>query len=128
MTVPLYTRSLTGVGLRVARATIGFDVDDAGLIERISDPALYDAGLLEGDTVLTVDGVPFRGMQDDLDHPAWLRLLLLEPGERLRVIHLRPGVGRLESWIVARPSALPDFLAELDLPGVVQARAAAATE
>lgn len=117
MSSPVYTKSLTGVGCRLAPGAIGFRFDDAGVIEHISDPILYEQGLLEGDSVLTVDGISVKGMLSDFSHPAWSRILTYQPGEELRVVYIRPGTGRLEAVVSVKENELPEEFDGLYLPG-----------
>lgn len=76
------------------------------------DESAKACGILEGDTVLTIDGCSVEHPADDVSEWAH-RVLAKRPGDKLRVVWIRPGTGRMEGEIVAQPPAPMTFEGDL---------------
>lgn len=87
-----------------------------GIVLRTPPRERFDgAELLEGDELLTIDEIPFRFGERWLYSPHWKHLLGLKVGDRVNLVWLRPGVGRMNGSlrVVANGSAwrqLPTLL------------------
>ena len=94
---PVYAQTATVVLYRVCPARTGFRTarDD---VVAYCDPRTKcsESGLLEGDRVLSLNGTPFdvRG-----ESTYWNAHLDLRPGDRVKIIWLREGVGRMEGLL-----------------------------
>lgn len=94
MSMPVTQKQITLWGMRYTPAKLGLKWDrDSFMVTSISNSALYDAGLLEGDTVLSLDGNAFP--KTAIAKEAWnARYLSYTPGQEVEIIWIRPGEGR----------------------------------
>jgi len=98
---PVYGVECFAYLLRRQKAKTGLTVDKTGMIVAIN-PDCKAQGLLEGDKVLSINGVAW-------DSENWrasshlCELLKLRPGEPAKFIAIRPGTGRVEGSITAIP-------------------------
>ena len=99
MSTPVIQKQITLWGLRYTPARLGITWDsDSLMVTSIRNPGLYDAGLLEGDTLISLDGVPFP--KTDSGEQTWhLRALQNRPGQEAEIIWIRPGVGRMAATV-----------------------------
>ena len=99
---PVYTNSLQGTCFRIARCSIGLTSDRNGMVTSFaSDSSAKTTGILEGDTIVSINGVPwawndgvYLGQQNALR-------LSLKPGDELRIVWIRPGTGRMDGVCLA---------------------------
>lgn len=95
-----YGSRVVGICFRACDAILGIQFDRGRLVTRISDGSnARDAGLLEGDTILSINGAAID--EDTLMSQHYKELLLLQPGDNAHVVWVRPGVGRMSADIVA---------------------------
>jgi hypothetical protein len=64
------------------------------------------SGILEGDTILTIDGAAVDPPLEDVSEWA-LRALTKIPGDNLKVVWIRPGTGKMEGTLVAQKPTHP---------------------
>lgn len=100
---------------------LGIVLGSEGMARELTERA-RESGLLDGDTVLSVDGVP-------LEQDAQLggHLLGKRPGDVVELQWIRPGSGRMSGRLtLGEPLPLPDFAAaDLTAPEVPEPSAAA---
>lgn len=87
-----YGTSVNATAYRVAPAKMGFGTDTSGMINAISNKSLLAAGLLEGDTLVSINGVP---ASLDVRSRHYPMALALEPGDDIAIVWIRPGTGRM---------------------------------
>ena len=96
---------------RVCPARIGFETNEQNMVLSIDAQSnLREIGLQEGDTILSVDGVPYdqshigRRSRFDASQLSWT------PGGLVEVVWVRPGEGRLSGAAVLyeNRSSLPE--------------------
>ena len=61
------------------------------MVTVISNKALYEGGLLEGDTIISIDDAPIPPTHD--------AMLDWDPGQVVRLIWIRPGTGRMAAEV-----------------------------
>jgi hypothetical protein len=95
---PIYQASMVGVCYRLAPARAGMRWDETGMIVSLSDLARA-AGLLEGDKIVSIAGsvVMFGKAADKSPHIA--RAMSWHPGEKVEVVWIRPGTGRMSGKV-----------------------------
>lgn len=83
---------------REAPAKLPFRMAPSAMVTVI-DPIARDCGLLEGDTVLSIDGFAVTPHDDAMRSEHLVGRLRLRPGAPVRVIAIRPGTGRVEASV-----------------------------
>lgn len=98
MSSRVYQKQRALFAYRYQAARIGIRWSEDGMVTAITNQGLYDAGLLEGDTMISIDGIPFPKSQDAQD--AWhAHTLGWKPGDEIELIWIRPGEGRMQGTI-----------------------------
>lgn len=93
---PVYNRLFRATCFRLAPASIGALWNDLGMITLVVEgSAAQKSGLQEGDTLMSIDGIPVAHGEEALRSPHHAHLLGLEPGQILRFVWIRPGTGRM---------------------------------
>ncbi len=87
-------RSAVSVAYRIAPARLGVETNSMNMVLAIDNPDLSAAGLLEGDTLLSVDDALYEPL--DLRSPYLGRQFHWRPGMTVDVVWIRPGTGRME--------------------------------
>lgn len=89
---------------------LGLGTDEEGMVVLIDGDGPRDAGLLEGDRILSVDGALWSKPGDTLRAPRFARLSTAKPGDQLKLVWIRPGVGRMEGDLEVVPNRrLPEI-------------------
>lgn len=100
---PIYARILHGICYRIAPARLGFVTDTNKMVLTIDgETDLRAAGLLEGDTILSVDGTSYSL---EPQSGFWARALTFKPGDEVKLIWIRPGTGRMEGVATCIPNS-----------------------
>lgn len=87
-------RTASAVAYLIAPAKLGVHTNALNMVLLIENEDLRTAGLLEGDTLLTVDDVLYE--PQDLRSPYLGRQYHWRPGLSVNLSWIRPGVGRME--------------------------------
>jgi hypothetical protein len=100
---PVSENDVLGVCYRICPARLGFHTDEDGIVVSVDDESdLRDAGLQEGDKVISIDGVP---VSQELSSGHYRELLTLQEAEPVKLIWIRPETGRMEATV--RPVGNP---------------------
>jgi len=93
----VYARSITGVCFRVRPSRHGITTDETGLVLAIDDTA-RKSGILEGDTIMSIDGQPWRSIGR---FPSAREVCLLGKlvGSSAQLVWIRAGTGRMSGEI-----------------------------
>ena len=95
---PVYNHVIHGVCYRLNPARIGFQTDKSGMVITIDPESnLRAAGMLEGDTLLSINGVAYVADENAHLSAHFLTLLNLTPDEEVALVWIRPGTGRMEA-------------------------------
>ena len=96
---PIYTKTITLWAYRYIKARLGVSWDrESHMVTVIRNKALYKAGLLEGDTLISIDETPVPATPEA--HMAWSREKFdWEPGQVVKLIWIRPGTGRMTAEV-----------------------------
>lgn len=86
--IPMYQTALYGYCFKLNPAKLGFIYDKAYMITEIINENLREAGLLEGDKLILLNGIEY-----DPDNPERLRL---KYGEEATISVVRPGTGKID--------------------------------
>ncbi|MCA8969818.1 MAG: hypothetical protein KDC95_08550 [Planctomycetes bacterium] len=99
----IYSHVAELIAWRLTPVSLGFELRRAdGVAIRVPPKDRFDGeALLEGDEVLSIGDVPVRPGERFFYSPHWRRLLELEVGDRVRIVWLRPGTGRMEGLLRA---------------------------
>jgi hypothetical protein len=101
---PVYRGVTRGICCRFAGARLGFSIGEDNMITAVSADA-RDSGMQEGDKLLSINGDPWGNW----DTPSYSRLYLgLKPGDSVKLVWLRPGVGRMEGVAIALENSRVD--------------------
>jgi hypothetical protein len=92
----IYSTDCTAILLREAPSKLPVHINEKGMIT-VLYPGSEGCGLLEGDTVLSVDGLPFGDTWLTSEHH--VARLRSRPGASVRIIAVRPGTGRVEGTV-----------------------------
>ncbi len=84
---PMYRKAMIGICLRLNPAQIGFQTDQNQMIVDISNNSLYEAGIVEGDKVMSIENYAYAS-----NDPGFLRL---SPFQDVKIAVIRPGVGKI---------------------------------
>lgn len=98
---PTYGTQLQAVAYRVCPSKLGVQVDGTQMVVSITNESVREAGLLEGDRLISING---RVMEASLSSQHFLALLEIQPGDSFEMIWVRPGEGRLQGAGVAMPN------------------------
>lgn len=112
---PTYKRSVEGFCFRICPARLGILCDESNMVLSM-DENLKESGLLEGDTILSIDGVPWEA--SSVKSGRFLKLLGLEAGGEVKLIWIRPGTGRMEGMLKAMANPPSHLEIEDALPWV----------
>lgn len=96
---PVYHQQLVGVCFRICPGGLGLSTDMKGMIIVIKENSkLKQIGLLEGDRLLSINNVPLRPIEnrDPVFDEYYSELLKLKPGDEVKLVWIRPGVGRMD--------------------------------
>ena len=89
---PIYTKTITLWAYRYTKARLGVLWDnESHMVTVITNKALYEAGLLEGDTIISIDETPIPAIYGEV--------LDWEPGQVVKIIWIRPGTGRMAAEV-----------------------------
>jgi hypothetical protein len=99
MSLPVSQRTVWVWGYRHKQARLGVGWDDNLMVNQITSSLAYDAGLLEGDTLVSFDGIPIP-KETEGQLALGCRMLTMQPGEEVKAIWIRPGEGRMSGTIV----------------------------
>jgi hypothetical protein len=92
LSTPIYTKTITLWACRYTKARLGMLWDnETHMVTVISNKALYEGGLLEGDTIISIDDAPIPPTHD--------AMLDWDPGQVVRLIWIRPGTGRMAAEV-----------------------------
>jgi len=128
--VPLYqglgaatARAYRGFCYKRASFRIGVNWNKDSLVVACSNEAKA-SGLLEGDTLLSVDGLSVQSEGNNLA-PYFQLNKTIRPGDELTLVWIRPGVGRMEGKMRALENPpiqlqLPDSISWSSLPAPSQ--------
>src|SRR5262245_10274024 len=92
---PTYSHAYTAWCFRATEAVLPFKLNRSGMILEI-DPSEASCGLLEGDTIVSVNG----GVYDEKlgVNSSWFGMRLsIHPGNEIDVQAIRPGTGRISA-------------------------------
>jgi hypothetical protein len=93
---PTSNTAVVGYAMRAARARLPFEHDlVTGMVHAIHDSAAAP-GLIEGDTITTIDGEPARPPKRWPEWTLYPRMLAHTPGSEVAVEWIRPGKGRMQ--------------------------------
>jgi hypothetical protein len=111
-TQPVYHDLLFGGCFKIPAGRLGLFSDETGMIIVLTEGGhAREAGLLEGDKILSMDGVPWDKSQNS-GLPT--KLLGLRPDQVVNLVCVRPGTGRLEGKV----KCIPNPPVHLNLPDV----------
>jgi hypothetical protein len=99
--LPMYARNIVGVCFRLPRARTGVRLDEKGMVTSLAAHAV-DAGLLEGDTLISIGGRSVT--PKDFNSPHYFSLLNASEGDEVDVVWIRPGTGRMSGKIRLGPN------------------------
>lgn len=101
---PLYAYTVRAICYRICPARLGVQTDESGMVTVIAPESdLRKAGLLEGDKLLSINGMGFTpGPAITSAH--WIQLLKLQVGDEVNLVWIRPGAGRMEGIVKAYPN------------------------
>lgn len=121
ISTPIYGRFIDAWGYRLRPSRFPWHVDNDGTLLVIRDGSnLREAGMLEGDRILSVAGIAFP-KKDDANPTSYLNAMLdLPVGASVEVVWIRAGTGRMSGIVktVENPPihlALPDATFERPL-------------
>lgn len=90
-------RTASSVAYLIAPAKLGVHTNALNMVLLIENEDLRSAGLMEGDTLLTVDDVLYEPL--DLRSPYLGRQFHWQPGLSVNLTWIRPGTGRMEGTV-----------------------------
>lgn len=98
-----YANQVQALAFRLAPVSLGIEIDDNRMVVALSDPARA-SGITEGDTVVTVGGKRWERGERWYASPHFELLLEGTPGERVPLVWIRQGTGRMEGEIELQPN------------------------
>lgn len=118
---PVISTPTVVIGYRAAPSIMPFRCDENGMVVLVRDSQAC-AGLVEGDTVLTFgeDSMPPKELMTQLSWPGHMRRMARNPGDKVKVVWIRPGAGRQEGQItmLANPQEFRKEADSLALEGI----------
>ena len=87
----VYRGTSSGLCCRLASATLGIVTDDTNMVMTLP-PEIRQSGIQEGDSLLSVNGIPWSSRADSA---LWRLYVKLSPGDEVELVWLRPGIGRM---------------------------------
>ena len=108
---PTYARQGWVTCFRASTCVLPFVTDNNMILSFRDGSDAKAAGLLEGDTVVSVDGASI--LKGTIDSPHFRVALEMTPEKKVRVAAVRPGTGRVEADVTPSPNprsylTLPD--------------------
>jgi len=98
MSTPVYGLRMNGTAFRVCPGKLGLSWShETHMVLTIENASVRSAGLLEGDTVLSLDGV---AVEERPSSSFNLHRLEMQPGDEFKLVWIRPGTGRMEGVAV----------------------------
>lgn len=91
VSTPMYQRAILGLCYRLNPSSLGFTADQNNMIVAIQNNAVFESGIIEGDTVVSINDFAYSAAAPEL--------LNLRPSQDVKVIIIRPGAGRLVKMI-----------------------------
>lgn len=92
---PIYVNNIVGICCRLAPVSLGIRWNDSGMVNEMRESA-KSSGMLEGDTIVSIDGAAVTFGAKWLNSPHYVRLMKHKVGDEVPVIWIRPGTGRME--------------------------------
>lgn len=99
----IYKTPSYGVCCREAPSVIPVRTDENLMVVEVGDHA-RSCGLLEGDLLVSINGVAVQKGQDALRSLHHSERLRIQPGARVKLGWIRPGTGKLEGEVDALPN------------------------
>lgn len=100
---PTFVKQFIGVCYRVAESRCGIAYDDTGMVTGLGAGA-REAGLLEGDRIVTLNGLAVQIGEHWYRSPHFRLLHDLEPGSEIEAVWIRPGAGRMSGTFLTLPN------------------------
>lgn len=101
--VPTYERLVYGLCFRLCPASTGIKIGDNGLV-LVKGDAAAAAGILEGDTLLSLGGKTITTGEQWMNSPHYSVLLTSQPGTEIELVWIRPGTGRMSGKMRLQPN------------------------
>jgi len=92
---PVYGFDLEAYCYRLSPVQLGVDCDGDGMVVAVRDES-RKSGIIEGDHLVSLDGLPIKYGKDFSKSPHLRKLLKLKPGDEVTLVWIRPGTGRME--------------------------------
>lgn len=91
---PTYERKSWVLACRLAPSRLGVQTNSNGMVTVISNPSVRDAGVQEGDTLLSIAGIKINPETRSASLDKWL--IEAQVGSEVPLVWIRPGPGRME--------------------------------
>jgi hypothetical protein len=98
---PTYRPQGVAICFRETGFSTGMVWDERLMVTELSESA-RGVGILEGDTLVSIDGASMAAASGQLS--AWhLKAMQHKPGDKVPVVWIRPGTGRMEGTLLLQP-------------------------
>ncbi len=114
----VYANNMTGYLLKLSPVWLGYRVNESGMVTWIAkEGPAAKAGLLEGDTLLSINDRSVIAGRDAVRSPHLIQLLTSKSGDPALLVWVRPGSGRMHGTTtfagcsegaLGRMTSLPD--------------------
>lgn len=101
--LPVYQQEFYGYLYRLNPASLGMETDQVQMIVAIENDSIREAGIIEGDKIISVNGFAYA--------PGAPELLKIQEGEEVKITIIRPGTGKIEKNIktIKNKSTFTDY-------------------